>query len=108
MAAYCNGEANAMDFAQQRLDHGARLFYRIFELVVCSEAHRCSAIALKNILNNVQFISATFAMSLEIVLNTYGSSERKFPWILKALDLHPFIVGRVIEALITNDTGWLF
>ena len=103
--AYCNGEENATDFAQQRVDHGTRLFYRIFEFIIKSEASRCSDIALKNMLSNVDFISATFAMSLEIVLNSYGSSDRKFPWILTALGLHSFYVGRVIETIIMHDTG---
>ena len=106
ISAYCNGEENAVDFAKQRLDHGVRLFYRIFESIIKSEASRCSDFALKNMVSNVDFISATFAMSLEVVLNSYGSSERKFPWILNALGLHSFFVGRVIETIIMHDTGW--
>ena len=108
ISAYCNGEENAVDFAQQRLDHGVRLFYRIFESIIKIEAARNSDIALKNMVSNMDFICATFAVSLEIVLNSYGSSDRKFPWILNALGLHSFFVGRVIETIIMHDTGLLY
>ena len=105
--SYCNGEPRAEDFARLRLDHGVRLFYRLFECIIKSEATRCGNIALKNVICNVDFISATFAMSLEIVLNSYGTSDRKFPWILGALNLHAFFVSKVIETIIMHDTGRL-
>ena len=103
--AYCNGEEKASDFARQRLDQSSRLFYRLFELIISSELKRCSDIGIQRIMSKTELVSALFAMSIEIVLNTYGSNERKFPWILQVLKLHPFHVYKVIELIIMNDTG---
>ena len=103
--AYCNGEEKALDFARQRLDQSSRLFYRLFELIISSELKRCSDIGIQRIMSKTELVSALFAMSIEIVLNTYGSNERKFPWILQVLKLHPFHVYKVIELIIMNDTG---
>lgn len=106
--AYCNGEENAIGFAEEKLEHGVKLFYRMFELMVHSEAARgYSAISLRNTVANKDFISATFAISMEIFLNAYGSSDRRFPWVLNALGLHAFFVGKVIETIIMHDTGEL-
>ena len=103
--AYCNGENNAMDFAKQRLAQGVKLFYRILECVVIREEKRSSQIGIRNILSSRDFIAAMFSMSIEIVLFTYGSNERKFPWILESLGIHSFHAWKVIETIVMNDVG---
>ena len=92
--------------AEEKLDYGLKLFYRIFGLMVTSVADkRSSDTAIKNLVSNADFISATFAISLEIVLVSYETGEWTFPWILKALGLHSFMVWKVIESIIIHDRG---
>ena len=97
--------------AEKKLDYGLKLFYRIFGLMVTSLADkRSSDTAIKNFVSNADFISATFAFSLEIVLVSYETGVWTFPWILKALNLHSNIVWKVIEwkvieSIIIHDRG---
>lgn len=42
-----------------------------------------------------------FACCLEVVLFSYNS-QRKFPWILEALDLEPYYFYKVIEVMVIN------
>jgi len=72
---------------------------------VIREEKRSSQIGIRNILSSRDFIAAMFSMSIEIVLFTYGSNERKFPWILESLGIHSFHAWKVIETIVMNDVG---
>ena len=104
-------EAYSWQNAEEKLDYGLKLFYRIFGLMVTSLADkRSSDNAIKRLVSNADFISATFAISLEIVLVSYRTNKWTFPWILDALGLHSYIVWKVIEwkvieSIIIHDRG---
>ena len=91
--------------AEEKLNYGLKLFYRIFGLMVTPVADKRSSDTIKKLVSNADFISATFALSLEIVLVLYSTSEWTFPWILDALFLHSFMVWKVIESIIIHDRG---
>jgi retinoblastoma-like protein 1 len=53
------------------------------------------------LLENELCQKSLFACCLEVVLFSYNS-QRKFPWILEALDLEPYYFYKVIEVMVIN------
>lgn len=58
---------------------------------------------LQNLLLNEVFIQCLFACCLEIVIYSYKSNDKKFPWILKALNLDAYYFYKVIEIIVRAE-----
>lgn len=57
----------------------------------------------QNLLMNERFIRCLFACCLEIVIYSYKSNDKVFPWILKALDLEAYYFYKVIEIIVRAE-----
>ena len=58
---------------------------------------------LQNLLLNAVFIQCLFACCLEIVIYSYKSNDKVFPWILKALNLDAYYFYKVIEIIVRAE-----
>lgn len=58
---------------------------------------------LQNLLLNEVFIQCLFACCLEIVIYSYKSNDKVFPWILKALNLDAYYFYKVIEIIVRAE-----
>lgn len=52
---------------------------------------------------NEVFIQCLFACCLEIVIYSYKSNDKVFPWILKALNLDAYYFYKVIEIIVRAE-----
>ncbi|KAF5305107.1 hypothetical protein FQA39_LY09369 [Lamprigera yunnana] len=88
------------DYASQRFQFAVTLFYKFVENIFQKEKtlhSNISHLAAKNI-----FYECTLACSLEIIIYSYNC-QRKFPWILNALNIEPFYFVRVIELVVRSQ-----
>ncbi|XP_031332886.1 retinoblastoma-like protein 2 isoform X2 [Photinus pyralis] len=88
------------DYANQRLQLAITLFYKFVENIFQKEKtlhSDISHLAVQEI-----FYECTLACSLEIIIYSYNC-QRKFPWILNALNVEPFYFVRVIELIVRSQ-----
>jgi retinoblastoma-like protein 1 len=90
--------------ARMRLRMGAILYYKNLETILFKE--RANNKPLGNLLGQEQFHSVLFACCLEIVIFSYNSPSRTFPWVLNTFDLKEFHFYKVIEVIIRAEE-WL-
>lgn len=95
------GQSVQTDYARKRLEFAVTLFYKLIENLLQNEMtirRDFSALA-----DNVTFYECVLACSLEIVIYSYNC-QRKFPWILEALEIQPYNFVKVIELVVrTKD-----
>ncbi|KAG5334361.1 RBL1 protein, partial [Acromyrmex charruanus] len=110
-ANYNNNNANitnvndgsASDFGKKRLLMGQTLFYKLLEMILNDEKRKKPNDDITNLLLNAVFIQCLFACCLEIVIYSYKSNDKVFPWILKALNLDAYYFYKVIEIIVRAE-----
>ncbi|XP_065342954.1 retinoblastoma-like protein 1 isoform X1 [Cloeon dipterum] len=90
-----------IEFAKKRLQLGTTLFYMLLEVTTLDEQQKKGSDKISAVLENELCQKALFACCLEVVLFSYNS-QRKFPWILEALELEPYYFYKVIEVMVIN------
>ncbi|XP_012540035.1 retinoblastoma-like protein 1 isoform X4 [Monomorium pharaonis] len=101
-----NSNANngsASDFAKKRLLMGQTLFYKLLEMILNDEKRKKPNDDITNLLLNEIFIQSLYACCLEIVIYSYKSNDKIFPWILKALNLDAYYFYKVIEIIVRAE-----
>ncbi|XP_018323439.1 retinoblastoma-like protein 1 isoform X2 [Agrilus planipennis] len=88
------------DYASQRLKTAIVLFYKFIEGIFQRE--RNSHNDISHLAELDIFYECTLACSLEIIIYSYNC-QKKFPWILQALDIQPFDFVRVIELIVRSQ-----
>ncbi|XP_015172017.1 PREDICTED: retinoblastoma-like protein 1 isoform X2 [Polistes dominula] len=96
-------ENTTLDFGRKRLCLGQTLFYKFLEMIINDEKHKKPNYDITNLLMNERFIRCLFACCLEIVIYSYKSNDKMFPWILKALDLEAYYFYKVIEIIVRAE-----
>ncbi|XP_020291555.1 retinoblastoma-like protein 1 isoform X3 [Pseudomyrmex gracilis] len=107
-ACYNNNAANVndgstSDFGRMRLVMGETLFYKLLEMILNDEKRKKPNYDVTNLLSNELFIQCLFACCLEIVIYSYKSNDKVFPWILKALNLDAYYFYKVIEIIVRTE-----
>lgn len=87
------------DYAKKRLEFAVTLFYKLIENLVNNEKRISKDISA--LVQNVAFYECVLACSLEIVIYSYNC-QRKFPWILEALEIQPYNFVKVIELVVRS------
>ncbi|XP_039311748.1 retinoblastoma-like protein 1 isoform X3 [Solenopsis invicta] len=96
-------DGSAFDFGKKRLLMGQTLFYKLLEVILNDEKRKKPNDDITNLLLNEVFIQCLFACCLEIVIYSYKSNDKIFPWILKALNLDAYYFYKVIEIIIRAE-----
>ncbi|XP_046833957.1 retinoblastoma-like protein 1 isoform X2 [Vespa crabro] len=96
-------ESSTLDFGRKRLYLGQTLFYKFLEMILNDEKRKKPNYDITNLLMNERFIRCLFACCLEIVIYSYKSNDKVFPWILKALDLEAYYFYKVIEIIVRAE-----
>ncbi|XP_071569719.1 retinoblastoma-like protein 1 isoform X2 [Temnothorax nylanderi] len=91
------------DFGKKRLLMGQTLFYKLLEMILNDEKRKKPNDDITNLLLNEVFIQCLFACCLEIVIYSYKSNDKIFPWILKALNLDAYYFYKVIEIIVRAE-----
>ncbi|XP_033326239.2 retinoblastoma-like protein 1 isoform X1 [Megalopta genalis] len=91
------------DFGKKRLYLGQTLFYRLLEMILNEEKRKKPSYDVTNLLTNEIFIQCLFACCLEIVIYSYKSNDKVFPWILHALNLDAYYFYKVIEIIVRAE-----
>ncbi|KAF7385682.1 hypothetical protein HZH66_011524 [Vespula vulgaris] len=73
------------------------------EMILNDEKRKKPNYDITNLLMNERFIRCLFACCLEIVIYSYKSNDKVFPWILKALDLEAYYFYKVIEIIVRAE-----
>ncbi|KYN00080.1 Retinoblastoma-like protein 1 [Cyphomyrmex costatus] len=96
-------DGSASDFGKNRLRMGRTLFYKLLEMILNDEKRKKPNDDITNLLLNAVFIQCLFACCLEIVIYSYKSNDKVFPWILKALNLDAYYFYKVIEIIVRAE-----
>nr|CAD7568693.1 unnamed protein product [Timema californicum] len=95
-----NPPSMQIDFPRKRLQLGETLYYKLLENILLDERKKKPKdFDFSNLLEQDIFHQTLFACCLEIVIYSYNS-QRKFPWILEALNLEPYYFYKVIEIIV--------
>ncbi|XP_044737710.1 retinoblastoma-like protein 1 isoform X3 [Chrysoperla carnea] len=95
-----NSNNSRVDFTSQRLELARTLFYKLLEDIITDETRKKPDCNCKVLLSRDIFHHCLFAVSLEIVIFSYNS-QRKFPWVLEALNLEPYYFYKIIEPIVS-------
>ncbi|XP_076162240.1 retinoblastoma-like protein 1 isoform X3 [Ptiloglossa arizonensis] len=98
-----NASESTSDFGKKRLYLGQTLFYRLLEMILNDEKRKKPNYDVTNLLMNEVFIQCLFACCLEIVIYSYKSNDKVFPWILNALNLDAYYFYKVIEIIVRAE-----
>ncbi|CAL7952077.1 unnamed protein product [Xylocopa violacea] len=98
-----NANENTSDFGKKRLYLGQTLFYRLLEMILNDEKRKKPNYDVTNLLTQEIFIQCLFACCLEIVIYSYKSNDKVFPWILNALNLDAYYFYKVIEIIVRAE-----
>ncbi|XP_031826852.1 retinoblastoma-like protein 1 isoform X2 [Nomia melanderi] len=98
-----NANETTSDFGKKRLYLGQTLFYRLLEMILNEEKRKKPSYDVTNLLTNEVFIQCLFACCLEIVIYSYKSNDKVFPWILNALNLDAYYFYKVIEIIVRAE-----
>ncbi|XP_011686230.1 PREDICTED: retinoblastoma-like protein 1 isoform X2 [Wasmannia auropunctata] len=96
-------DGSASDFGKRRFHMGQTLFYKLLEMILNDEKRKKPNDDITNLLLNEVFIQCLFACCLEIVIYSYKSNDKVFPWILKALNLDAYYFYKVIEIIVRAE-----
>ncbi|XP_076753665.1 retinoblastoma-like protein 1 isoform X3 [Xylocopa sonorina] len=98
-----NANESTSDFGKKRLYLGQTLFYRLLEMILNDEKRKKPNYDVTNLLTQEIFIQCLFACCLEIVIYSYKSNDKVFPWILNALNLDAYYFYKVIELIVRAE-----
>ncbi|XP_020721612.2 retinoblastoma-like protein 1 isoform X4 [Bombus terrestris] len=98
-----NANDTTSDFGKMRLYLGQTLFYRLLEMILNDEKRKKPNYDVTNLLTKEIFIQCLFACCLEIVIYSYKSNDKIFPWILNALSLDAYYFYKVIEIIVRAE-----
>ncbi|KAK9296590.1 hypothetical protein QLX08_009432 [Tetragonisca angustula] len=98
-----NANEATSDFGKKRLYLGQTLFYRLLEMILNDEKRKKPNYDVTNLLMKEIFIQCLFACCLEIVIYSYKSNDKIFPWILNALNLDAYYFYKVIEIIVRAE-----
>ncbi|CAK9831739.1 Retinoblastoma-like protein 1 [Anthophora retusa] len=98
-----NPNESTSDFGKKRLYLGKTLFYRLLEMILNDEKRKKPNYDVTNLLTKEIFIQCLFACCLEIVIYSYKSNDKIFPWILNALNLDAYYFYKVIEIIVRAE-----
>ncbi|XP_026672713.1 retinoblastoma-like protein 1 isoform X2 [Ceratina calcarata] len=98
-----NVNETSSDFGRKRLYLGQTLFYRLLETILNDEKGKKPNYDVTNLLTQEIFIQCLFACCLEIVIYSYKSNDKVFPWILNALNLAAYHFYKVIEIIVRAE-----
>ncbi|KAK9892117.1 hypothetical protein WA026_018320 [Henosepilachna vigintioctopunctata] len=87
------------EYAHTRLLLGTKLFYKLIEGILEHEKTINRDISV--LIQKDLFYQSVFACSMEIVLYSYNS-QRKFPWILTALEIDACDFVKIIELIVRS------
>ena len=87
--------------AKRRLEMGEILYYKNLETILLKEKAKNKP--LSNLLEQDMFHRVIFGCCLEIVIFSYNSPSRTFPWILNTFSLKDFHFYKVIEVIIRAE-----
>ncbi|XP_012233373.1 retinoblastoma-like protein 1 isoform X3 [Linepithema humile] len=96
-------DGSTSDYGRRRLLMGQTLFYKLLEMILNDEKRKKPNYDITNLLSNELFIQCLFACCLEIVIYSYQSNDKTFPWILKALNLDAYYFYKVIEIIVRTE-----
>ncbi|XP_011875913.1 PREDICTED: retinoblastoma-like protein 1 isoform X2 [Vollenhovia emeryi] len=96
-------DGSASDFGKKRLLMGQTLFYKLLEMILTDEKRKKPNDDITNLLLNEVFIQSLYACCLEIVIYSYKSNDKVFPWILKTLKLDAYYFYKVIEIIVRAE-----
>ncbi|XP_011254212.1 retinoblastoma-like protein 1 isoform X2 [Camponotus floridanus] len=96
-------DGSTSDFGKKRFVMGQTLFYKLLEMILNDEKRKKPNDDITNLLLNEVFIQCLFACCLEIVIYSYKSNDKIFPWILKALNLDAYYFYKVIEIIVRAE-----
>ncbi|XP_033127036.1 retinoblastoma-associated protein-like [Anneissia japonica] len=105
------------EVARQRFQIGCKLYFRVMEAMLTSEAERLKQTNFSKLLCNETFHKSLLACSLEVVLLTYGTllspslnnlsnyeCSVSFPWILGVFKIEAYDFCKVIETFLKEET----
>ncbi|XP_071629197.1 retinoblastoma-like protein 1 [Temnothorax longispinosus] len=98
LESYCFNMKTTVE--DESLLMGQILFYKLLEMILNDEKRKKPNDDITNLLLNEVFIQCLFACCLEIVIYSYKSNDKIFPWILKALNLDAYYFYKVIEIIV--------
>ncbi|CAI8028338.1 Retinoblastoma-like protein 1 [Geodia barretti] len=100
-------ETTPDSFTKLRLHLATSLYYKLLLGVVRDEAEvkKVNVTTLQIMLEHELFHKALFALSTEIVLFSYNSHSRVFPWVLGVFEVSAYHFYKVIEVAIKVETN---
>ncbi|XP_019859689.1 PREDICTED: retinoblastoma-like protein 1 [Amphimedon queenslandica] len=95
------------NFALVRLQLTKSLYYKLLTLIITDEEKKQKLstnkqLSIQLMLEHDYFHKSLFALSAEMVLFSYSSHSRVFPWILSVIDIHCYHFYKVIEVIINS------
>uniref|UniRef100_A0A1B6KSV5 Retinoblastoma-like protein 1 n=2 Tax=Graphocephala atropunctata TaxID=36148 RepID=A0A1B6KSV5_9HEMI len=97
-----NHPGTHIDFAQKRLQLAESLFYKLLENILKDEIKKPN-FDCNTLLQHEMFHQTLFACCLEIVIYSYNSQQRTFPWVLTALGIEPYHFYKIIEVTVRAE-----
>ena len=90
-------------FANQRLKKINALFFKLLENVIIADVQKQKPVG--GLLDKEEFYETLYIASLEIVIFSYSSPTKCFPWAMETFKVEPFHFYKIIEILIKLETG---
>merc|ERR1719188_379973 len=90
-------------FAQDRLRKATALYYKLLENIIVDEQKKGKNV--KSIIETMAFHETLYIACLEIVIFSYSSPTKCFPWALETFKVESFYFYKVIEILIRIEDG---
>lgn len=101
------------NFALLRLQLSQNLYYKLLSAVGNDEDRKMSfgnvltrSTSLQSMFEHDLFHKSLFALCIEIVLFSYNSHSKIFPWVLGIIDISPYHFYKVIEVVIKVESGF--
>ncbi|XP_050440707.1 retinoblastoma-like protein 1 [Adelges cooleyi] len=86
------------DIAEKRFHLAKVWFYKLFESIVAKEAKN-PKYDIRSLISHNVFHETLLACCLEMILFAYNS-HCAFPWVMNALEIHPYHLYKVIEVVV--------
>ena len=103
ISQYSAASDTTNSFAAERLRKATALYYKILEKIVIDEQKKGKKVG--GLLERMDFHETLYIASLEIVIFSYSSPTKTFPWALETFKVAPFNFYKVIEILIRIEDG---
>jgi len=103
ISQYDSAKEKQNSFAIDRLRKATGLYYKMLEKIILDESKMGKNVTM--ILDHENFHKALYIACLEIVIFSYNSPTKTFPWALETFELEPFHFYKVIEIMIRTEDG---